>query len=110
MESKLKQLKVAQLKEILQQSNVAFKERDKKEELISKILANPKAIMVANGDKSAPEASKVSQDEDLLAPPEDFDWDEPSTTVKSGSTTTTPAAVAGKPPTPSTSSVRTRLI
>jgi len=75
MEAKLKQQKVPQLKEILQQSGVAFKERENKTELIAKILASAEATRIANGE--APSAPV--NDDDLLAPPEDFEWEAPTT-------------------------------
>jgi dsDNA-binding SOS-regulon protein len=66
-----KQLKVAQLKEVLQQAGVAFKERDKKEELVAKILSNPKAASIANGNEQGPSAQAkaspaAAADDDLV--------------------------------------------
>jgi hypothetical protein len=53
---------VPQLKEILQQSGVAFKERENKTELIAKILASAEATRIANGE--APSAPV--NDDDLV--------------------------------------------
>ncbi|KIJ49569.1 hypothetical protein M422DRAFT_27938 [Sphaerobolus stellatus SS14] len=99
MESKLKTLKVAELREVLQKAAVAIPAKANKADLVAKILASPAALEAYkkqySTDKPAiaaevpkePEVSAVP-DDDLLAPPEQFDWD-PAT---GASSSTAPAA------------------
>ncbi|CAE6459251.1 unnamed protein product, partial [Rhizoctonia solani] len=81
MEAKLKALKVADLKEILTKSSTPIPSKANKADLIAKILATPEALKLAGGE-SAPaaeeapvEAPAKPVDDDLLAPPDEFDWD-----------------------------------
>ncbi|GJJ06384.1 hypothetical protein Clacol_000575 [Clathrus columnatus] len=97
-EAKLKQLKAADLREILQKASVTLPARINKTDLVAKILATPAAVEIFNKQISsngtsekqqlAPQPSNSHVDNDLLAPPEQFDWD--STTE---STTAKPAPV-----------------
>ncbi|KZS98555.1 hypothetical protein SISNIDRAFT_481279 [Sistotremastrum niveocremeum HHB9708] len=81
MEAKLKTLKVVDLKQILTKANVTVGAKANKADLVAKILASPEALRVANGDgdehtgSAAPAVADRLQDDDLLAPPEDIDWD-----------------------------------
>ncbi|KAJ1304312.1 hypothetical protein OPQ81_005472 [Rhizoctonia solani] len=87
MEAKLKALKVVELKEILTKSSTPIPAKANKADLIAKILATPEALRIAGGD-SAPvdpapaapapapaEAPAKPVDDDLLAVPDEFDWD-----------------------------------
>ncbi|KAG1735079.1 uncharacterized protein EDB91DRAFT_567836 [Suillus paluster] len=71
MESKLKALKVTELKEILQKASIP-PGNAKKQDLINKIIANPSAIEVFH--TLHPGKKPVPADDDLLAPPEEIDW------------------------------------
>ncbi|KAI6107335.1 hypothetical protein EV401DRAFT_2240881 [Pisolithus croceorrhizus] len=87
MDAKLKALKVADLKEILVKASAPALGRVNKPDLINKILANPAAVKVYEelylpsnptskpGAPSPPKpAPPTSNNDDLLAPPEDLDW------------------------------------
>ncbi|KAI6144028.1 hypothetical protein BKA82DRAFT_4179611 [Pisolithus tinctorius] len=89
MEAKLKALKVADLKEILVKASAPAPGRVNKQDLISRILANPAAVKVYEELYPAPKptsnttftptsppknAPPPSNNDDLLAPPEDLDW------------------------------------
>ncbi|KAF8513166.1 hypothetical protein BU17DRAFT_68935 [Hysterangium stoloniferum] len=105
MEAKLKSLRVPDLRELLSKASVTVPAKAKKEDLIAKILASPAALEAfghqeaPNGEKrkvTAPPQSGV--DDDLLAPPEEFDWD-PSADASSAK----PAEITAKtapPPVP----------
>ncbi|KAJ6499444.1 hypothetical protein C8R45DRAFT_982412, partial [Mycena sanguinolenta] len=67
MDSKLKSLKVADLKDILAKANQPPPPKATKADLITRILASPDATDVYN--------AKFGPKDDLLAPPEDLDWD-----------------------------------
>ncbi|KAJ6593756.1 hypothetical protein B0H19DRAFT_1205205 [Mycena capillaripes] len=82
MEAKLKTLKVADLKDILAKAQQPPPPKATKPDLIARILASKEATDVYN--------AKFAPKDDLLAPPEDLDWDvdqKPQT-----------AAPAAKPP------------
>ncbi|KAF9264251.1 hypothetical protein L218DRAFT_987254 [Marasmius fiardii PR-910] len=66
MESKLKALKVVDLKAILTKAEQPAPAKSNKQDLISRIIASEKAISVYNAEHGSPD--------DLLAPPEDLDW------------------------------------
>ncbi|KAI6017111.1 hypothetical protein EDC04DRAFT_2902741 [Pisolithus marmoratus] len=87
MDAKLKALKVADLKEILVKASAPAPARANKQDLINKILASPAAVKVYEelhlpskpSSKPTPPsppkpAPPVSNNDDLLAPPEDLDW------------------------------------
>jgi len=100
MESRLKALKVVELKEILTKAGVAIPAKANKPDLIAKIIETPAALEVfeltrGGGDKEKfvgtpaggatpqpPQSATVSRlasetpatPNDLLAPPEPFDW------------------------------------
>jgi len=107
MESKLKALKVADLREILQKASVPIPAKSNKADLIAKILATPAALDAYNNQNGASklkEPEAANPDDDLLAPPEDFDWD-PAATAGSSTTTSKPAPAPAKtepvkPPSP----------
>ncbi|CAE6475899.1 hypothetical protein ACGC1H_007266 [Rhizoctonia solani] len=89
MEAKLKALKVADLKEILTKSSTPIPSKANKADLIAKILATPDALKLAGGDpvpaEAAPaEAPTKPVDDDLLAPPDEFDWDGTSEKPEAG--------------------------
>jgi len=71
MAAKLKALKVAELKEILNKASVPYDAKTQKAGLIKKIQESPAALAIASGDAGAETA-----EDDLLAPPEEVDWDE----------------------------------
>ncbi|KAG1742896.1 hypothetical protein EDB19DRAFT_1700763 [Suillus lakei] len=79
MDTKLRALKVPELKEILSKASIP-PGNAKKQDLINKILANPPAIDVfhtlhpATKPKNSKPAPPPSTDDDLLAPPEEIDW------------------------------------
>jgi hypothetical protein len=64
---KRKQLKVAQLKEILTKAGVTFKNNEIKGDLIAKLLANPTALRIANGENEKPAEVPKVNDEDLVS-------------------------------------------
>jgi SAP domain-containing ribonucleoprotein len=114
MDTKLKALKVQELKEILSKASIP-PGNAKKQDLINKILANPPAIDVFHtlhpGTKpknSKPAPPPSTADDDLLAPPEEIDWTvEESITVepaslpkKSEQPLPSPAPAAVAPPAP----------
>ncbi|KAF8578006.1 hypothetical protein K439DRAFT_507070 [Ramaria rubella] len=86
MEAKLKAMRVAELREVLQRASVIIPGKANKADLIAKILASPTAVdtLQKQGVLTAPSASVPKQkapelphggqDDDLLAPPEEFDW------------------------------------
>ncbi|KAF7362021.1 hypothetical protein MVEN_00547300 [Mycena venus] len=67
MESKLKALKVADLKDILVKAQQSPPPKATKSDLIARIIASKEATDVYN--------AKFAPKDDLLAPPEDLDWD-----------------------------------
>ncbi|KAJ7782987.1 hypothetical protein B0H16DRAFT_1494951 [Mycena metata] len=67
MESKLKTLKVAELKDILTKAQQPPPAKATKGDLIARILASKEAAEAYN--------AKFAPKDDLLAPPEDLDWD-----------------------------------
>jgi len=71
METKLKALKVAELKEILNKASVPFDAKTQKAGLIKKIQESQAALAIVSGDAGAETA-----EDDWLAPPEEVDWDE----------------------------------
>ncbi|KAG1777562.1 hypothetical protein EV702DRAFT_1101902 [Suillus placidus] len=77
METKLKALKVQELKEILSKASIP-PGNAKKQDLINKILANPSAIDLFHSlhpkHKNSKPVLPPSTDDDLLAPPEEIDW------------------------------------
>ncbi|KAG1866724.1 hypothetical protein F4604DRAFT_948746 [Suillus subluteus] len=79
MDTKLRALKVQELKEILSKASIP-PGNAKKQDLINKILANPPAIDVfhtlhpGTKPKISKPAPPPSTDDDLLAPPEEIDW------------------------------------
>ncbi|KAG1807624.1 uncharacterized protein BJ212DRAFT_1485477 [Suillus subaureus] len=91
MDTKLRALKVQELKEILSKASIP-PGNAKKQDLINKILANPPAIDVfhtlhpGTKPKNSKPAPPPSTDDDLLAPPEEIDWTvEESITVEPAS-------------------------
>ncbi|KAG2032435.1 hypothetical protein BDR03DRAFT_1094890 [Suillus americanus] len=89
METKLKALKVQELKEILSKASIP-PGNAKKQDLINKILANPSAIDLFHTlhpkQKNSKPVLPPSTDDDLLAPPEEIDWTvEESITVEPAS-------------------------
>ncbi|KAG1771853.1 hypothetical protein EDD22DRAFT_862828 [Suillus occidentalis] len=91
MDTKLKALKVSDLKEILSKASIP-PGNAKKQDLINKIIANPSAVDVfhtlhpGTKPKNSKPAPLPSTDDDLLAPPEEIDWTvEESITVESAS-------------------------
>ncbi|KAG2059235.1 hypothetical protein BDR06DRAFT_949891 [Suillus hirtellus] len=108
MDTKLRALKVQELKEILQKASIP-PGNAKKQDLINKILANPPAIDVFH-TLHPPKNSKPvppPDHDDLLAPPEEVDWTvevsipvEPaSPPKKSEQPPPSPAPAAPAPPT-----------
>ncbi|CAE6539777.1 hypothetical protein RSOLAG22IIIB_13108 [Rhizoctonia solani] len=93
MEAKLKALKVADLKEILSKSSTPIPSKANKADLIAKILATPEALKLAGGESTpaaveAPvEVPAKPVDDDLLAPPDEFDWDGTSAKPDTGAST-----------------------
>ncbi|KAJ7209516.1 hypothetical protein GGX14DRAFT_630506 [Mycena pura] len=67
MESKLKSLKVADLRDILAKAQQPAPPKSTKPDLVSRIIASKEATQVYN--------AKFAPKDDLLAPPEDLDWD-----------------------------------
>jgi len=96
MEAKLKALKVADLKEILTKSGTPIGSKSNKADLIAKILTTPAALELAGGETAAPAApAEAKVDDDLLAPPDEFDWDgNAGEKVEPAATTTDAEAVA----------------
>ncbi|KAJ7287700.1 hypothetical protein C8J57DRAFT_1284633 [Mycena rebaudengoi] len=87
MEAKLKSLKVPELKDILLKAAEPPPAKAAKADLIARILASEKAVAAYN--------TKFAPKDDLLAPPEDLDWDVDQPTVPE-----TPAPPVQKPPAP----------
>ncbi|KAG2356495.1 hypothetical protein BDR07DRAFT_1613050 [Suillus spraguei] len=109
MDTKLKALKVQELKEILSKASIP-PGNAKKQDLINKILANSSAIDVFHTLHPAakPKNSKPvpPADDDLLAPPEEIDWTveesipvEPPKESEQPLPSPAPAAAAPPPPT-----------
>ncbi|KAG2079046.1 hypothetical protein BDR04DRAFT_1086111 [Suillus decipiens] len=109
MDTKLKALKVQELKEILSKASIP-PGNAKKQDLINKILANPPAIDVfyTLHPAAKPKNSKPvpPADDDLLAPPEEIDWTveesipvEPPKKSEQLLPSPAPAAAAPSPPT-----------
>ncbi|KAF5370836.1 hypothetical protein D9758_002069 [Tetrapyrgos nigripes] len=69
MEKNLKSLKVNELRNILQKAGLSIPAKTNKADLIARIIASPAAVDVYNAQNS-PEP----QNDDLLAPPEEVDW------------------------------------
>ncbi|KAJ7132893.1 hypothetical protein C8R43DRAFT_1133443 [Mycena crocata] len=67
MEAKLKTLKVPELKDILSRAQQPPPAKAAKSDLISRIIASKEATQIYN--------QKYGPKDDLLAPPEDLDWD-----------------------------------
>ncbi|CAE7228383.1 unnamed protein product [Rhizoctonia solani] len=107
MEAKLKALKVADLKEILTKSSTPIPTKANKADLIAKILATPEALKLAGGDPapvvdSTPaEAPAKPVDDDLLAVPDEFDWDGTGTKPEGGASAEAKPAVESVPATES---------
>ncbi|KAJ7502740.1 hypothetical protein B0H11DRAFT_2359693 [Mycena galericulata] len=109
MESKLKSLKVADLRDILAKAHQPPPQKATKPDLIARILASKEATAAYN--------AKYAPKDDLLAPPEDLDWDvdnvnAPETPVEQPKPTTPakpePAAAADPaPPKPAEAVVST---
>ncbi|KIM78964.1 hypothetical protein PILCRDRAFT_581165 [Piloderma croceum F 1598] len=102
-EAKLKSLKVIDLKDILAKASVSVPAKANKQDLIARVLASPAALDVYNKQQNPTSAAPVSAaaTDDLLAPPEDFDWegDETGPTDVPSSKQPAPApARAAKPP------------
>ncbi|KAF4567686.1 hypothetical protein EYR40_006690 [Pleurotus pulmonarius] len=98
MESKLKALKVVELKDILSKSATSIPAKANKQELISRILASPAALAEYNTQHSPAPV------EDLLAPPEEVDWNDDLTVPAENATpldTAPAAATPVAPPEPS---------
>ncbi|KAF9506600.1 hypothetical protein BS47DRAFT_393103 [Hydnum rufescens UP504] len=110
MEAKLKSLKVPELKSLLSKASLPVS--GKKEDLIARIIASPVASAafqspnVPNSGNTAPATTgPASVDDDLLKPPEEFDWgatpDVESATAPANETTApalTTTASASSPP------------
>jgi len=106
-EGKLKSLKVVDLKDILSKASVSVPAKANKQDLIARILASPAALDVynrlqnPNASTSAAPVSATATD-DLLAPPEDFDWEGDETgpadalPAKEAPTNKQPAPVSAK--------------
>ncbi|EUC58654.1 hypothetical protein RSOL_270790 [Rhizoctonia solani AG-3 Rhs1AP] len=118
MEAKLKALKVADLKEILTKSSTPIPSKANKADLIAKILATPDALKLAGGDPApatteAPaEAPAKPVDDDLLAPPDEFDWDGTNEKPEAGMSAEAKPAAESVPapatePTPATTTAPT---
>ncbi|KAJ6558606.1 hypothetical protein DFH09DRAFT_1084127 [Mycena vulgaris] len=93
MEAKLKTLKVVDLKDILAKAAQPPPQKATKSDLIARILASKDATAVYN--------AKFAPKDDLLAPPEDLDWDvdqvnPPETPVEQP----TPSSASTAPPKP----------
>ncbi|THU87708.1 hypothetical protein K435DRAFT_743445 [Dendrothele bispora CBS 962.96] len=67
--AKLKALKVNDLKQILQKASVSVPAKTNKADLIARILASPTALDAYNAQYPSETAN-----DDLLAPPEEVDW------------------------------------
>ncbi|KAL0956074.1 hypothetical protein HGRIS_002243 [Hohenbuehelia grisea] len=89
MEQKLKALKVVQLREILTKADAAAPAKANKQDLIARILATPAALQVYNNQHSSGGETAVNAD-DLLAPPEEIDWNDDGVALES------PTAPTGK--------------
>ncbi|KAJ7925145.1 hypothetical protein B0H13DRAFT_1975230 [Mycena leptocephala] len=100
MEAKLKTLKVADLKDILAKAQQPPPPKATKSDLIARILASKEATDVYN--------AKFAPKDDLLAPPEDLDWDvdqvnppetsaEPPKPVSASAAKSAPAPAVAKP-------------
>ncbi|EIM83109.1 uncharacterized protein STEHIDRAFT_124402 [Stereum hirsutum FP-91666 SS1] len=111
MESKLKALKVVDLKEILSQAQVAFPTNIKKSDLITKILDSPAALDAYSAkyasDTTPASKTPVTPQDDLLAPPESIDWNAEELSETSAPQGTAPSAEPQAPPQPSTSATNT---
>jgi len=76
-EPKLKSLKVVDLKDILAKAAVSVPAKANKQDLIARVLASPAALDVYNKlqNPNASSSAAPTATDDLLAPPEDFDWE-----------------------------------
>ncbi|KZV86728.1 hypothetical protein EXIGLDRAFT_840548 [Exidia glandulosa HHB12029] len=79
MESKVRALTVAKLRDALTKSSTAFPPKANKDALIVKVLESPGALaalgLVEAKAPAAAAASPGDDNDDLLAPPAEFDWD-----------------------------------
>ncbi|OAX44163.1 hypothetical protein K503DRAFT_765316 [Rhizopogon vinicolor AM-OR11-026] len=108
MDSKLKSLKVPELKEILSKASIP-PGNAKKQDLINKILANPPAIdifhtLYPNTKPSVTKQAPPPPNDDLLAPPEEVDWTVEEATPVVTPTPTTPKQPPASPPKSSSTS------
>ncbi|KAF9244845.1 hypothetical protein BU15DRAFT_85702 [Melanogaster broomeanus] len=85
MDAKLKSLKVADLKDILAKASASAPAKSNKQDLINRILANAAAVQIyeqlyptTESKNTLPAAVPInsSSNDDLLAPPEDLDFEE----------------------------------
>ncbi|KDQ27852.1 hypothetical protein PLEOSDRAFT_1104526 [Pleurotus ostreatus PC15] len=104
MESKLKALKVVDLRHILSKSATAVPAKANKQELISRILASPAALAEYNNQHSP---APVDQTEDLLAPPEEVDWNDELSVPAESATPLDTAPAAATPVAPQEPSTAT---
>jgi len=81
-EAKLKSLKVVDLKDILAKASISVPAKANKQDLIKLVLSSPAALEVYAKQQN-PNAAPSAATDDLLAPPEDFDWDGDSTDAPS---------------------------
>ncbi|KAG9095715.1 hypothetical protein FRC06_009491 [Ceratobasidium sp. 370] len=104
MEAKLKALKVAELKDILTKSGTPIPSKANKADLIAKVLATPAALDLANGNNTEEVAKPAAAggDEDLLAPPDEFDWEGGADAKGAVPVEATEAATTGAEPAPPT--------
>ncbi|KAJ7713952.1 hypothetical protein DFH07DRAFT_1068637 [Mycena maculata] len=106
MEAKLKTLKVVDLKDILAKAQQQPPQKATKPDLIARILASKEATLVYN--------AKYAPKDDLLAPPEDLDWDvdqvnAPETPVEQPKSTSVPTPAKSDPPVAATDSTPTAV-
>ncbi|KZP34544.1 hypothetical protein FIBSPDRAFT_942656 [Athelia psychrophila] len=103
-EAKLKSLKVAELKDILAKAAVSVPAKANKQDLIKLVSASPAALDVYTKQQNPNAApSSTTTTDDLLAPPEDFDWDGDATDAhasKEPTVTKEAPAVEAKPAKP----------
>nr|GAT57699.1 predicted protein [Mycena chlorophos] len=87
MDAKLKALKVPELKELLKGQSIPAKA--KKEDLIGLIIASKDATDAYN--------AKYAPKDDLLAPPEDLDWDAEQPAAESAAAPNKPISSVAEP-------------
>ncbi|THH15469.1 hypothetical protein EW146_g5013 [Bondarzewia mesenterica] len=107
MESKLKALKVVDLRDILVKAAVSAPAKAPKSDLIAKILASPAALDTYNQKypsasplvKSTPPpaVTPIIRNDDLLAPPEEVDWNVDDTTLDSVDENSKPPTLVASP-------------